>query len=526
MFKLDRVASIAIAVLLFSALFWRLMDVALLICIVTLVFSNGVRSVVAISAIFLYAIAFTPYSLPTYWISLASMICLWGGKFTTCSLIRCGVESMAVGFAMCWLITGFFHSTITMWSFIIRGAGCVAFSSQFVAIAVAIHSLRQLSITAAALPIAIVATLTELIQAWLGLTWAVTNPILAIATTPLAQWSNTFTPFGLTFVSYFLGFLLVPDFAECEFKRWQGPLIGATCLAILWIGGIVIESRVHVQSLGFSAMLVQPHFQFKPNEAWQPWKTLHQLTMESLKSDGKVDLIVWPESSLSESWYEPPTKQESTYPERLTLQDFKANLLPQYCTNCMFGVTIADPTSIMKYGLEVPHLNRYNCGCLVSRTAEIDCHEKIQLVPLREGLPNWLRFDFVRNTILPYFQLTAPFSSGRNFHLLSFSDQQGTLHTIAAAVCYESWHPWLPQFRKDERVEAIVYVMYDGDFADYPELFQRQLLSVRMRAIETRTWNLVCSSWRGTAIIDPRGRIVKQLPAIAGVLRSDHLESK
>ena len=68
--------------------------------------------------------------------------------------------------------------------------------------------------------------------------------------------------------------------------------------------------------------------------------------------------------------------------------------------------------------------------------------------------------------------------------------------------------------------------MYDGDFADYPELFERQLLSVRMRAIETRTWNLVCSCWRGTAIIDPRGRIVKQLHAIAGVLRTDQLESK
>ena len=186
---------------------------------------------------------------------------------------------------------------------------------------------------------------------------------------------------------------------------------------------------------------------------------------------------------------------------------------------------MVDRTSIIKYGLEVPHLQRYNCGCLVSLPSEMDCHEKIQLVPMREGLPTWLRTDFIRNTVLPFFKLSAPLTQGRNYHLLSFSDQQGALHTIAAAVCYESWHPWLPQFRKDERVEAIVYVMYDGDFADHPELFQRQLLSVRMRAIETRTWNLVCSSWRGTAINDPRGRIVKQLPAIAGVLRTDQLES-
>lgn len=520
------ISNVAVAIVLVNAILWLRLDFCLWICVLAILFPTGVRRLLAIAAVVLYSLAFTPFSLPTYWLSLGLMICLWHGSYRTITFWRCVTESMVIGFSVCWLISSFFHSSVAMWSLIIRGAGCLAFSWQFIAIAVAIYSLREMSIIVAAIPIAIVATSSEIIQAWIGLTWAVTNPILAIASTPVAQWSSTLTPFGLSFVSYCIGLLLFPDLAQRNFNRWKGPVVGAACLGFLWIGGMVIESKVSVLPLGFSAMLVQPHCQFKPDEPWQPWKTLHPLTLESLESKGKVDLIVWPESSLSDSWYLPPAMAITNHPEQLSVHDFKATLLPQYRTNCMFGVTIVDPTNVMKYGLQVPQLNRYNCGCLVSTNADLDCHEKVELVPIREGLPPWLEYDFVRKTFLPFFRLNAPFSRGRQFHLLSFKDDNGHAHNIAAAVCYESWHPWLPQFRKDERVEAIVYVMYDGDFADYPELFERQLLSVRMRAIETRTWNLVCSCWRGTAIIDPRGRIVKQLPAISGVLRSDQLNSE
>ena len=70
-------------------------------------------------------------------------------------------------------------------------------------------------------------------------------------------------------------------------------------------------------------------------------------------------------------------------------------------------------------------------------------------------------------------------------------------------------------------MHAIVHLVYDGYTVEHPGMIQRQVRACQYRAIETRKWNLVCSTWSGTAIIDPSGRIVRQLPARAGVLRSD-----
>lgn len=178
-----------------------------------------------------------------------------------------------------------------------------------------------------------------------------------------------------------------------------------------------------------------------------------------------------------------------------------------------------------RYGLEVAEGRRYNCGCLVSGLDKITCHEKRALVPFKEGLPGWLNQGWIRGRILPALQLHAPFTPGSQFRLLSFSDRHQQQRTIAVCVCYESFLPWLPQYRKTAPVDAIVHLVYDGDSIKHPELLQRQILACRYRAIETRTWNLVCSTWSGSAIIDPAGRVVCQLPATAGVLRSDDLGS-
>ncbi|MEZ6150965.1 MAG: nitrilase-related carbon-nitrogen hydrolase [Pirellulaceae bacterium] len=370
----------------------------------------------------------------------------------------------------------------------------------------------------------------EMGQAQLGLTWATTNSSLAIATTPIAQWSGILTPFGLSGVLYYINFLWLPDYSRVSYRRWSSSLLAISLTSMLWFGGMLIESTVVVQPLPFTAAMVQPHLH-QPHRAapWQPWEVLHPLTLASLEHDGPVDLIVWPESSLVDTTYSSLATAVDTIddykspPARLTLADFRSDLLPQYRTNCLLGVAMLDLGTVTKYGLKVPEQQRYNCGCLMSSSAEIDCHEKLILVPMKEGLPRWLQNDTMRRWILPFFELTAPCVIGRDFHLLSFKDASGKTRTIAPVVCYESWHPWLPQFHQEVPLDAIVYMMYDGDFVDHPELIQRQLLSVRLRAIETRTWNLVCSTWRGTAIIDPRGRIVKELPPVAGVLRTDEL---
>ena len=136
------------------------------------------------------------------------------------------MEGIIVGFTIGWLITQFLHSGIVVHGIVVRIVFSLVYSLQFLGIALATYCMRNIAVYVMVFPLAIAATTLELIQALLGLTWAVTNPILAIAPTPIAQWSGTFTPFGLSFVSYCLAFSMVPDNAETKTK----------CL-VWWTGG-------------------------------------------------------------------------------------------------------------------------------------------------------------------------------------------------------------------------------------------------------------------------------------------------
>ena len=141
-------------------------------------------------------------------------------------------------------------------------------------------------------------------------------------------------------------------------------------------------------------------------------------------------------------------------------------------------------------------------------------------MPFKEGLPGWLNQEWIREWVLPALRLNASFTPGNQFRRLSFRDRQHQEQVIAVSICYESFLPWLPQYRQSRPAQAIIHLVYDGASADHPGLLQRQILACRYRAIETRKWNLVCSTWSGSAVIDPTGKVVAQLPATSGVLRS------
>jgi apolipoprotein N-acyltransferase len=277
------------------------------------------------------------------------------------------------------------------------------------------------------------------------------------------------------------------------------------------------------------------------------WKSLDKLTRQSLDANFPHDLIIWPESCLEETPYEdfrqpinqleliPPmtTREEfrllgkELIPDSnlsLSLTAFRLNQAKKFLANCLVGVCLTEQAIEFKHGKIMRIQHRYNCACLVTPGGEVRCHEKLITMPFREGLPSWLNCNWVRKA-LKKSSITEILNiqRGRNFDTLTFSDASGMTRTVAVAICYESWLPWLPQYHCEEPLDAICHLAYDGDFKDHPEYTQRMLLTIRLRAIETRTWQLVCSHYAGTAVIDPRGRIVKQLPPGPGVLRTDQL---
>ncbi|MBX3420925.1 MAG: hypothetical protein KF752_05135 [Pirellulaceae bacterium] len=291
----------------------------------------------------------------------------------------------------------------------------------------------------------------------------------------------------------------------------------------------MIESQIHVTAPSFKALMIQPHHEAKESTKQPTWKTLHELTLKTLKKQGEVELILWPEGAvpggnLHELASDSKTLSDKANSNFMSLSRFRAELLPQYGTNCLAGTSLSCNGIAIIGKVSYPAICNYNCGCLFTKSGQVDAHEKISLMPIRETVPNWFNwFPQIRKWILSEENLASRYQPGRNFHPLTFQDRNGVTRKIAVAICYESWLPWLPQYHCQEPLDAICHLAYDGDFKDHPEYTQRMLLTIRLRAIETRTWQLVCTHFSGTAVIDPRGRIVKQLPPGPGVLRTDEL---
>lgn len=290
---------------------------------------------------------------------------MWRDHKLEMSSLRLTTEAVAIGFAMEWLSTGFVRAGLPAWGWLVQALACLVFSLQFLAVAVTIRSMRRQPMVAASAATAVVAVVGELLEAWCGVSWSVSNFSLTVGNTPLAQWSRWITPFGVAGLLYLVNFLLIPNPCADRKRRWIGPVIGAGVLGVAWCGGGLIAAHTSVAPLSFSVMLVQPP--------------------------------------------------------------------------------------------------------------------------------------------------------------LVFHDLRGNQHGIAVSVCYESFLPWLPQYRRSANEDAIIHLVYDGKTAEYPGMIQRHIRMCQFRAIETRKWNLVCSTWAGTSIIDPTGRIIRQLPPVAGVLRTDAL---
>jgi len=391
--------------------------------------------------------------------------------------------------------------------------------------------------------LSIAATAAEIAYArFLSPIWILSHPALFVVETPIAQWVDRITVFGLSWLLYLAVFSVVPQMDVVGWKRWRCSLVGCVVVLLLWVVGKQIEASIAVDRLPFSVALVQPHLRHTSDEIWEPWRELIRLTDELVDDDGDVDLIVWPENSLSAS---DRSKMEQRIGQlsNMRLQSYNGPELKKNVTEfdmgsmvgrfgrqsavkLLAGCVLLDVVRKENFGLDVPQVQRMNCACLWDSQNAVDSrplqvHAKLALIPLREYVPAFLCFEFVRNRFLSEISLDE-LTPGEKFQLLEITDSNARKHQLAVAICYESWLPWLPQYRTKKPVIAICHLIYDGDFAGYTAYTDRMLASIRLRAIETRTWQLVCSCWAGSAIIDPRGRIVAQLTPVAGVLRNDH----
>ena len=208
----------------------------------TAVVAGSTRQLRAVTVVLLFTISFPPYSWPTSWFCLGPMMWLWRDHGVKLSRLRVCAESIAIGFAMAWTSTGFVRAGLPAFAELVHAAACPVFSLQFLAVAIAIRLLRDQSIVVAAVTTASVAVAGEMFEAWLGVSWSVSNFAFTVAGTPLAQWSRWVTPFGLAGLIYFINFLLIPDHSPSCVRKWIGPMLAVGVLGAAWFGGVLISA--------------------------------------------------------------------------------------------------------------------------------------------------------------------------------------------------------------------------------------------------------------------------------------------
>jgi apolipoprotein N-acyltransferase len=463
--------------------------------------------------------------LPIYLICFVPLVWLWHYSGARRTWIW---EALAVGFVMGWLVAPFMRASLPHYAVVAQMCACGLWSIRVVGFAACFQIARGWPAVFVAVPASLAATACEVLQAIYGFGGSCTAFSLPAAPTALAQWAYYVGPFGVSFLFYLLNCLWLPDMRLSIPWRYLPPAMASILLLLAWLGGYQIVSRVNVPPLSFTALIVQPDSDLIQGAAQRRpllprWRVLDSLTRAALAEAGAVDLIVWPESALQASvWPDKlaPAGSVNTreYPNEITqlsgirIGEFQQYVMPHYLAPCLLGNDV------------ITHEGQfYNSACLIEPDGIVSRHDKLKLTPLLEALPQWLPPAWSKTNLLPAVGLDAPFEPGRSFRLLKFQARDGRRINLAISICYEMYFPWSPQYQRENKADAIVYLTNESWCLEYPSYSQFETWACQYGAIETRCWQLVCTTVGNSAIIDPRGVIRSSLQGKAGVIRTASL---
>jgi apolipoprotein N-acyltransferase len=406
---------------------------------------------------------------------------------------------------------------------------CSLLGAQWIAIAGALRLTRWLPSIVRDLIAAALATACEALQAIYSLPWAFLALALPAAPTPLAQWARFSTIFGVSFLLYLLNFLWLPDTRKVGIRRWLPSIAGATLAALAWFGGLAIESKAAVQPLPFSALLVQPQQSGYSNSSYanavNRLVPLLRLTRGELAEQADVDLVVWPESSCGDITLPEPTvaATPATGSEvRVGGEGAGADPrgIPGGLSNLPGRISTENRQPLLLGANVRAGRVLFNSACLVDPDGAIQRYDKTILVPFTETLPPLFKNSWFREQVLPTFGLNAPYEPGDGYRLLTFTTKSGRTVRLAVSVCYEMYFPWLPQYRRADEADAVVHLTNEGWAAGHSGLAQLENWVCQYRAIETRRWQLLCTTMGNSAVVDSRGHIRASLRGEPGTVRA------
>lgn len=250
-------------------------------------------------------------------------------------------------------------------------------------------------------------------------------------------------------------------------------LIPLLVLPLLWLLPAIPENIPARDE----ALLIQPNID--PTTEWTSivqQKTEEQLTLISDALPAR--LIIWPELPAPFYYYSDPAFRAA------------ATEIAKQHGYFLFG-TVA-------YTAEKQPLN--SALLLGPNGTEVGRYDKIDLVPFGEFVPPL--FSFVNRIT----QEAGDFAPGHDIKVLPAAG-----HRLGVFICYESAFPDLVRQFTNQGADVLVNLSNDAYFGR-SEAREQHLLLVRMRAVENRRFIVRSTNDGISAVIDPSGRVVRQLP--------------
>lgn len=308
---------------------------------------------------------------------------------------------------------------------------------------------------------------------WLSLGYSQVGHLLA----NLAPWMGVY---GVSFFVAMLAVLLTSLFCYRQNILRMSALLTIFGIALLsWAAG-GIEWGV-VSGKPIRVALVQGNVGL--TDKWNPAK--HKVILNSYLSlsdqHQDSDLIIWPEAALP------------IYIDQLP--DVFWMRLRQHPADFVFGALERQPL--------IGNVKIYNSAVGFGKSGSAQIYRKRHLVPFGEFLP----FEFALKGLLHYLQIPMSDFSGWQgrqapFHLVG--------HKMGLSICYEDAFQTEVTGSLPE-ASLLANISEDAWFGDSLAPHQR-LQMAQMRSLETARPMLRAANTGISAVIDHRGRIVKQSP--------------
>ena len=305
--------------------------------------------------------------------------------------------------------------------------------------------------------------------------------------TPLIQISRASGP-------YLLGCLVVLPSIVIAWFITQRPrgivrllVIGGTVsvMFVWWATGYVASQWRRGDALApqETAALLQPNI--SQEMRWDSANVLEilerMMSMTEAAANHGVKVIIWPESTVPLSF-----ATTDVYRNNIEETSRRRNV------DIILGSVAEDPGRSNRL---------WNAAFLVSGGKTIGHYDKIRLVPFGEYVPLRKMLFFAEKLV----HAVGEFEFGTNDHPLIGR------YAYGPAICYEVVYPRITATQVEHGAEVIVTITndawYDGTYAPRQHLNQ-----ARLRAVEADRWMLRAATTGISAVVDPTGRILQEIP--------------